>query len=320
MKRTVLKTIPFAALAATTVFALMCTGAITPSSTSSANESQNQPFDITQEVSENVTVTQFNNILSLSSQNNKARSAQSDLLAEFAEEHPAFDLELARTSNNVIYQEESVTPLANLPPPKPNPNFPNPDNPHLRPDPPNPDGLYDSDSWYKDDYLIITTSLYQRGYDDGDPVFYVKGHVQMHKNFFYNHTDHLVIKHSDGAVFKPLSTNLDGKLIVEEYHLYNKTSKMVEKSCEYASGVGGIDYNFKWPSNTNTASYTNVSVSGGYYIKLKSDAVVAVTYIHDKSFLGGNISIGLSYFVGITIDIPPTFENYTALPVEIKKY
>lgn len=276
---------------------------------------EGQGFEIVQETSEDAQIFRINNISKL----NDARNARSmersatNPLAQFAEDHPiGFNLELAKNSNYVVYQEQEINAIY----------------------------TNDSGEWTDNEgYMTIYTAAYHQGYNvSGNARYLVTGDIVFHKTFKLRYEEQLIMNHSANGVFD--STGTESGTMSYHASLHNHSAYSTQKDIEKDvtenilpdySQSSGVCFKFKWPEDLiryNGAGgaqkvdirnvYTNWRLTTSYYVIATNDTNVAVNYIHNEKILGDALSISFgAYGVSANIDIKGNYTPYYARPILI---
>lgn len=277
-----------------------------------ANAEEKPAFNITEEMNDGVKTIRLNNINLIEKSGTSAlkKAKAVDPLNEFAKEHPyGFDIEEARTSNCVVYQEEVVYASESEGSEEP-----------------------DYSDRFDDGYLTIYTTAYHKGYTPTKNARYlVKGEVVFNKLFKTRLEERLILAHSANGTFDSTGTETG----VMSYHasIHNHSAyvnppideeKDVVKNLKPKySSMNGVDFALRWPEdlklNNNSGGpgkvdrreiYTDWHLYGSYYVIATNDMNVAVTYAHNLKIFAGSlgVSIGVS---GANVNVTVTPENQT---------
>lgn len=283
-----------------------------------ANAEEKPAFNITEEMNDGVKTIRLNNInlIEKSGTSTLKKAKAVDPLNEFAKEHPyGFDIDEARTSSYIVYQEQVMYAADS-------------DNP-------------DYSDKFDDGYLTIYTTAYHKGYTpSGNARYLVKGEVVFNKLFKTRLEERFIISHSANGTFDSTGTETG----VMSYHasIHNHSAyvnppideeKDVVKNLKPKYSLYGIDFALRWPEdlklNNNSGGpgkvdrreiYTDWHLYGSYYVIATNDTNVAVTYAHNLKVFSGSLSVGIGA-CGVSANVTITPERqkrqYDARPITL---
>ena len=219
-------------------------------------------------------------------------------------------MELAKTSNYVVYQEQTIS------------LFPEPD----------ASGKWDSD----DGYMTIYTTAYHQGYvKSGNERYLIIAQVKFNNVFNKRNEDLLFMEHFSNAILDTEGTS--EKCIMSYLHDFysnvpgpdNFEETLKNEIKPNYSLDNGVSFALQWPKDKKISvegyviqeTYKNWDGLAAYNIITTNDANVKISYIHNKKSLGGSLSVGLSYGpLGVSFNIEGDngkYIPYAARPITV---